>query len=323
MISSVESTSQYVSLASNHEYVLQSVGFEVGSSFCNKMFMFENPTYGFVELVLNSGNAVIMGAHFPQMNMSASGANTGWSGYEATANPNNLVTAIDNAQVDFTVPTNSTPSQNKNGNCCSVSEWVGLGDRQTASDGALIQGGVGIGDSPYDTYSSGGTRYYSPMFWYEGLGSINLTPWSSTCLNINYGDAVNVTLSKGTYGGGQYNIQFVYGDNDSGSTCAIYWYMSYSISPTWAYYMLEATSTSTCTYNYNYLLGYGQCQIIQFSTIPYTAEMNIGFGWFGAFANTNNYNYYADWINQGFQNTAVSTNSGTAFTQTWDSSYQS
>ncbi len=324
VIAGIQNNPAFSSLAANKEYNLESVGFEVGSNFCNSMYIFGNATYGFIEIIFNSVGSVILATHYPVTNISAAGgANVNWSGYEATANPNNLIIYIDNAQVDFTVPTNSTPSQGKNSNCCQVAEWVGLGDKAAASDGVLIQGGVLIGDGSFDYVTSGGTTYYSPMFFYEGVGTYAFTPWSSTCLLVNYGDSVNVTINKGTYGNSnQFDIQMVYGDNDPSSTCAIYLYMSYSISPTWVEYIFEAVSNSSCSYDYDPIYGTGVCQIIQFDTITYTAEMNIGFGWFGAFANTNNYNYYADWINQGVQNTAVSTSSNTAFVETWDSSTQ-
>jgi len=281
--------------------------------------MFENSTDGFIELVLNSANTVILAVHIPHMNATAGGgSDEPWAGYEITANPNNLITHINFVQVKFTVPTNSTPTQHKNANCCFDPLWVGLGDVSGATDNVLIQGGVSVGDGVFDQYVSGGTTYHSPYFFYEGLlTTIPYTPWASTCLKVSYGDSVNTTLNHGTYGSsGQYDMQFVYGDNDAHSTCAVYWYMSYTITPTWAYYIYEALKDSRCTYTGNV------CQTIQFSTITYTAELNIGFSWFGAFANSNNYNYYAWTMHQGIDNVVAAKNSGTTYTNTWKTSQQ-
>jgi hypothetical protein len=336
LVRAAQDSSTFGVLANGKAFSIQAFGVQVGPLECAPILFFNNPSFGSIEVFYNSNDSIDKMIFSPpshvyntpptnsssnvstSTNSSSTGANDNWSGYEVERYTCDVHICYDTdftgAQVEFTVPASSAPSSHEDGNCCMDSLWIGLADESGAGDGVLAQGGINV----MAAYNNPFNGYSSPVFFYEGLPSSE-TMFTSTCLKVSTGDNVNTTIRHGSYGGGSYQIELVYSDNDASSTCAVYVYFAYSITPTWSEYMFEATRASSCSYVDDY------CQITQFTTIGYTGYWNAGGGWNGfdnPAAQTLIVNSY--YIDQGIQNTAVAINSGseTQFTETWDTSQQ-
>lgn len=318
LIQRAEMNPAFVGLADDHDFELSAFALQVSDNSCSPFLIFTNSTFGSIQVFFNSNNSVVKSLFYPPTTRNEfSGSNNIWSGYEQNSLTVRGNIPVDAAQVDFTVESPTLPPYN-NSNCCATAFWVGLGDASGASDGVLAQAGVAVASSYQKSNLDGGV---TPVFWYEQL-SAGPNFWTSTCLVVSNGDYVNVTMNFGSFQGGSYDTQYVYGDNDPSSSCAIYIWTNYFLiaTPTWSYYILEAPSLSTCS------SGPGVCQIIEWSTDTFTAEY-IPPGnpatWLGFDTTTGTHTVNSWYINQGYTNTAVSISSSSQFVQTWKTSEQS
>jgi len=277
LVGIAELNSTFQTLSLGRDYSFQGLGIQAGAT-CSPILMFSSGGGGSIEVLFSSVNSVTAVRYLPPSNFTATGSSLSWAGAESYRCPSSgcgkVTLAAD--QLDFTVPSFQKPSQYENSNCCADGLWPGMGDASGAGDNVLTQGGVLLwGD--HLSYSG----YSSPAFFYQNGALSTAQLWTSTCLYVNSGDSVNVTIDYGKFGsGGSYDIQMVYGDNDAKSTCAVYWFLQYSITPTYAYYIYEAPVYSQCSYGV--LIGPGYCQTIQFNTIKYTGYVKYpGAGWDG------------------------------------------
>lgn len=318
--------------AANGTYVFQALGIQAGSA-CSPILMFNEANGESIEVIFSTTNSVVQVIRSAASNVHAGADESAvWSGYQSNScsgSPCNSV-AMTSAQVDFYVLSDSTPTQNENGNCCVDVQWVGMGDEANASDNVGIQGGT-ITTAAYHT----GVSAYSPEFFYEtGYSSGSAYYFTSSCLVVNYGDYVNVTASRGSFGaGGAYSAEIVYGDNDPSSTCAVYYFFSgssYTFSPYWSYSEMETPEIPGaygCTYSEFGLSDI--CQTVSFSTNTVAfGNYYSGYGWTGFATTPSGSGYTVDefgtYLYQGTQDTSVAINSGSYihYTNTYDSSQQ-
>jgi len=300
-IAEANASFQMLSSGSN-TYSVQAIGVQAGYS-CSAILMFSDTRGASIEVIFNPNNSIAKMVYSPPSNETFTGSGDAWAGYETYRCPSTGCgkVTLAAAQVDFTVPSFQKPTSYENGNCCLDALWAGLGDASGASDNVLTQGGVAVWGDHQSV-----TGYTSPAFWYQQL-TAGPHFWTSTCLYVNSGDDVNVTVAHGAFGsGGSYDIEIVYSDNDSSSTCAVYWFLNYSITPTYAYSIYEAAKSTGCSYNGEY------CQTIQFNTLTYYAYVHYsGAGWDGYAAGPSGIysgyvQYDANWyISQGTTNVDI------------------
>ena len=155
----------------------------------------------------------------------------------------------------FTVPSVFTPTSGQSatsvGDCCWMSEWVGIGDRSGASDGTLVQAGVDKGTNSW--------AFRNNQMFIEIL-SPSLTPSDqeleiqSPCPGgIADGDVIGVRVLAETVPLGESGTQpsdnfTIYDMNSQGSIKCVFaldtvksqLLMAPLLSPTWAYYIVEA-----------------------------------------------------------------------------------
>jgi hypothetical protein len=300
LINRAENNPNFQKLASGNAYTLDAAGIQSGTT-CSPFLMLVDTEGAYIQVIFNPDDSVGRMIYNPPSNASFTGSNYAWAGYETYRCPSTCgKVTLASTQVDFTVPSFKQPTSYNNTNCCMDGLWTGLGDKSGASDSVLTQGGVAVyGD--YQLVSG----YSSPTFFYEQLNNGGVKYWTSTCLVLNSGDTVNVTIQYGSfsYGGNSFDIKQVFGDNDASSTCAVAIFMNYSITPTYAYYIYEAAQSIGCTYPSG---RPGYCQTIQFSSLTYDAYVHYpGAGWDGYAATpsgsySGDTQYTANWyISQG------------------------
>jgi len=253
------SSSQFQQFAFSALFNYSSYGTSSDGAICRLVLFYSSSSSEGLEVVVNPDGTIMNIFHTLRAGLNSSGPNGIWSGYESQCtycDPNNG-NKILGAYMTFTVPTVYTPTsgaaQTSFGDCCWMSEWVGIGTASGGSDHHLFQAGVDKGTNNWGFRSN--KMFIEELDPSLAGGDYSVNDIESPCPGgIRDGDLMGVRVAayqvQSKYGSSTAFTYTFYDMNSQGLTKCVFEYDTnsnfgnvLSISPNWAYYIVESPSS--------------------------------------------------------------------------------